>query len=101
MCLLFDLGVALNESPIGLAAYLLEKYSTGTDPSWRVLPEGGLQDKYQLTDLLDIIMMYWLSGSVTSSMRLYSETFYFKQYKLHLAEYVVTISVIFKDFLPD
>ena len=36
------LGLSLNDSPIGLAAYILEKFSTWTNKSWRDLPDGGL-----------------------------------------------------------
>lgn len=73
-CQLITSGVALRDSPIALAAYILEKFSTWTNPSWKSLPDGGLLKKYKLEDLLDNIMIYWLTGSATSSMRLYSET---------------------------
>lgn len=36
-------GVALNDSPLGLLAYLLEKFSTWTNPEFRHLPDGGLE----------------------------------------------------------
>ncbi|KAL1131024.1 hypothetical protein AAG570_012262 [Ranatra chinensis] len=67
-------GVALTDSPAGLAAYILEKFSTWTNPSWRSKPDGGL-NHYNKVNLLDNIMIYWVSGSITSSMRLYSEAF--------------------------
>jgi hypothetical protein len=35
-------GVALNDSPIGLLAYILEKFSTWTNPGFRSLPDGGV-----------------------------------------------------------
>ena len=35
-------GVALNDSPIGLMAYLLEKFSGLTNKQYRSLPDGGL-----------------------------------------------------------
>ncbi|XP_067009252.2 juvenile hormone epoxide hydrolase 1 isoform X2 [Anabrus simplex] len=67
-------GIALQSSPAGLAAYILEKFSTWTNPDWRSLPDGGLTKKFSLTDLLDNVMIYWITGSITTSMRLYSET---------------------------
>jgi juvenile hormone epoxide hydrolase len=77
-------GVALRDSPVGLAAYILEKFSTWTDKRWRSLPDGGLTRKYKLTDLLDNVMIYWVTGSITTSMRLYSETFSKAQFALQL-----------------
>lgn len=73
--MLCSTGVALTNSPIGLAAYILEKYSTWTNPAYRNQKDGGLTEKYSMEDLLDNIMIYWLSGNVASSMRLYSEVF--------------------------
>lgn len=64
----------MTDSPIGLAAYILEKFSTGTDKAFRKLPNGGL-DKYKEDDLLDNVMIYYFTKSITSAMRLYSETF--------------------------
>lgn len=63
------------DSPVGLAAYILEKFSTWTNKEWRDLPDGGLTKKYNLTELLDNIMIYWDSRCITTSMRLYAETF--------------------------
>ncbi|CAH1183113.1 unnamed protein product [Phaedon cochleariae] len=68
-------GVALRESPVGLAAYILEKFTTLTNPSWKDLEDGGLHKKFTITKLLDNIMIYWVTRSITTSMRLYSETF--------------------------
>jgi juvenile hormone epoxide hydrolase len=35
-------GVSLNDSPIGLLAYILEKFSTWTNPGFRSMPDGGI-----------------------------------------------------------
>ncbi len=35
-------GMALNDSPAGLAAFILEKFSTWTNRKWRDLDDGGL-----------------------------------------------------------
>ncbi|XP_049789742.1 juvenile hormone epoxide hydrolase 1-like [Schistocerca nitens] len=77
-------GTALQTSPVGLAAYILEKFSTWTDASWRSLPDGGLTKKYSLTDLLDNVMIYWVTNSITTSVRLYSESFTRAQLALKL-----------------
>lgn len=36
-------GCGLNSSPVGLAAYILEKFSTWTDMKNRDLVDGGLE----------------------------------------------------------
>ncbi|KAG5831467.1 hypothetical protein ANANG_G00304020, partial [Anguilla anguilla] len=66
-------GCGLNDSPVGLAAYLLEKFSTWTDFQNRSLEDGGLERKYSLDDLLTNVMLYWTTGSIVSSMRFYKE----------------------------
>lgn len=81
---LYFTGVALRDSPIGLAAYILEKFSTWTNSDWRKLEDGGLQLKYDMADLLDNVMIYWVTASITSSMRLYSETFNKNHYNVGL-----------------
>lgn len=87
MLCVFYPGVALRDSPAGLAAYILEKFSTWTDPENRQLANGGLTKKFRLTDLLDNIMIYWVSDSITTSVRLYSETFTAAERALNLDRY--------------
>ncbi|KAJ8938570.1 hypothetical protein NQ314_011429 [Rhamnusium bicolor] len=78
------IGVALRDSPVGLAAYILEKFTTWTDPTWKDLEDGGLTKKFTITNLLDNVMIYWVTRSITTSMRLYSETFNKAQFGLQL-----------------
>ncbi|KFU87477.1 Epoxide hydrolase 1, partial [Chaetura pelagica] len=77
-------GCGLNDSPVGLAAYILEKFSTWTDLEFHNLEDGGLERqvfplrpfwmrKFNLDDLLTNIMIYWMSGCIVSSMRFYKE----------------------------
>lgn len=68
-------GRALNDSPVGLAAYILEKFSTWTNRDFRSLEDGGLTRKFSLDDLLTNVMIYWTSGCIVSSMRFYKENF--------------------------
>lgn len=68
-------GSALTDSPAGLAAYILEKFSTWTNPEFRRAYDGNLLKKFSLTHLLDNVMIYWATESVTTSMRVYAETF--------------------------
>ncbi|KAM9355798.1 epoxide hydrolase 1 [Pholidichthys leucotaenia] len=68
-------GRGLNDSPVGLAAYILEKFSTWTNRDFRNLEDGGLTRKFSLDDLLTNVMIYWTSGCIVSSMRFYKENF--------------------------
>lgn len=66
-------GCGLNNDPVGLAAYILEKFSTWTDPAFRNLDNGGLERKYSLDELLTNVMIYWVTSSIVPSMRFYKE----------------------------
>uniref|UniRef100_A0A8D0GQ96 Epoxide hydrolase n=1 Tax=Sphenodon punctatus TaxID=8508 RepID=A0A8D0GQ96_SPHPU len=66
-------GCGLNDSPVGLAAYILEKFSTWTDHGFRDLEDGGLERKYNMDDLLTNVMIYWVTGCMVSAMRFYKE----------------------------
>lgn len=68
-------GTALNDSPIGLAAYILEKFSTWTNVENRARRDGGLTKKFSRDELLTIVMIYWLNGNIVSSQRFYREYF--------------------------
>lgn len=66
-------GCGVNDSPVGLAAWILEKFSSWADLKNRDLEDGGLERKFSLDDLLTNVMIYWTTGSITSSMRFYKE----------------------------
>uniref|UniRef100_A0A8C9TJA7 Epoxide hydrolase n=1 Tax=Scleropages formosus TaxID=113540 RepID=A0A8C9TJA7_SCLFO len=66
-------GCGVNSSPVGLASYLLEKFSTWTDFKNRDLEDGGLERKFTLDDLLTNVMIYWTTGTIVTSMRFYKE----------------------------
>uniref|UniRef100_A0A914CS32 Epoxide hydrolase n=1 Tax=Acrobeloides nanus TaxID=290746 RepID=A0A914CS32_9BILA len=68
-------GVGLNDSPIGLLAYILEKFSGWTNPLFKSLDDGGLERKFTKDELITIIMIYWLNGNIVSSQRYYKEYF--------------------------
>jgi len=67
------IGTALAYSPVGLAAYILEKFSTWTNANYRERDDGGFEQDFSLDHLLDNIMVYYMSNSITSSVRLYKE----------------------------
>lgn len=69
------IGVALQNNPVGLAAYIIEKFSTWTNGEYRNLADGGLEKYFTLDSLLDNIMLYYLTNSITTSVRIYKESF--------------------------
>lgn len=81
-------GAALRESPVGLAAYILEKFITWTNPSFKNQLDGGLKLKYDFDKLLDNVMIYWVSDSITTSVRLYSESLGSNHMSLGLEKFV-------------
>jgi len=66
-------GVALNTSPLGLAAYIVEKFATFDMGENVAFPDGRLHERFTLDELIDNVMIYWWTGSITSSMRFYKE----------------------------
>ena len=68
-------GIALNCSPLGLAAYILEKFSTWTRRNNRLYKNGNILEHYEKDDLITNIMIYWITNSITTSMRFYKENF--------------------------
>jgi pimeloyl-ACP methyl ester carboxylesterase len=59
------LGYALNDSPAGLAAWILEKWRSWSDCG------GDLESRFSRDFLLTVVTLYWVTGSITSSMRDY------------------------------
>ncbi|KAF8056825.1 epoxide hydrolase [Scenedesmus sp. PABB004] len=62
------LAYALQDSPVGLAAWILEKFRTWSDCGGD--PDAALSKDEMLTN----ICIYWFGGRIASSMRLYKET---------------------------
>ena len=73
MCLNYVLAFGLNDSPVGLAAYILEKFCVWTNTEYLDLPDGGLTKKFTMDELLTNIMIYWTTGTIGSSVRFYKE----------------------------
>jgi len=61
------LGYGLNDSPAGLAAWIVEKFRTWTDC------HGDVESRISKDDLLTNITLYWVTETATSSARLYRE----------------------------
>jgi hypothetical protein len=57
----------LNDSPAGLAAWLVEKYRGWADC------DGEVERRFTRDELLTHVMLYWVTGTIHSSMRFYYE----------------------------
>jgi pimeloyl-ACP methyl ester carboxylesterase len=78
------IGYSLVDSPAGLAAWMVEKFRSWTDPtallggspeSFPVLdPRGGPERALDRDRMLDDITLYWLTGTGASAARLYWES---------------------------
>jgi pimeloyl-ACP methyl ester carboxylesterase len=61
------LGYALNDSPAGLAAWILEKWRSWSDC------HGDLESAFSKDFLLTVVTLYWVTSTITSSMRDYHD----------------------------
>ncbi|MGB4246285.1 MAG: epoxide hydrolase family protein [Pseudohongiellaceae bacterium] len=64
-------GVGLNDSPAGLAAWIVEKFHGWSDID-RTIPNG-LEQKFTKDEMLTNISIYWFNQAATSSARIYYE----------------------------
>ena len=53
----------------------MEKFSTWTNPEYKNRDDGGLLEKFTMDELLDNLMVYWVTNSIVTSQRLYAEHF--------------------------
>jgi pimeloyl-ACP methyl ester carboxylesterase len=61
------LAYSLTDSPAGLAAWLLEKFFAWSDG------HDELTDRFDLDELLTNVSVYWFSGNVAATLRMYEE----------------------------
>jgi len=62
------LAYGLSDSPIGLAAWIIEKFREWSDCG------GDVERAFTLDALLTNVIIYWATGTAGSSMRLYAES---------------------------
>jgi pimeloyl-ACP methyl ester carboxylesterase len=58
-------AVGLNDSPAGLAAWIVEKLRAWSDC------DGDVERRFTKDEILTNVMIYWLTGTIGSSMRMY------------------------------
>jgi pimeloyl-ACP methyl ester carboxylesterase len=61
------LAYGLSDSPVGLAAWILDKWRDWTDC------DGDLRNRFTFDELLTIVTLYWLTGTIGTSFRFYRE----------------------------
>ena len=61
------LAYGLNDSPTGLAAWIVEKYRTWSDC------DGDVERRFTKDELLTTVTIYWATESISSSTRMYKE----------------------------
>jgi pimeloyl-ACP methyl ester carboxylesterase len=59
------LGYALDDSPVGLLAWLVDKYRSWSDCG------GDVESRFTRFELLTYASLYWFTGTIASSMSLY------------------------------
>ena len=62
------LSYGLNDSPAGLAAWIVEKWRSWSDCG------GDVESRYTKDELLSNVTIYWVTGTINSSCRLYYES---------------------------
>ena len=65
------LGYGLNDSPVGLAAWIVEKFRAWSDC------HGDVERRFSKDELLSTIMIYWATETITTSIRDYFDTRWF------------------------
>ncbi len=63
-----SLAFGLNDSPVGLAAWIVEKWRAWSDCG------GDILSRFTMDELLTTISIYWFTQSIGSSMRMYYES---------------------------
>lgn len=61
------LAYGLSDSPVGLAAWIIEKFRSWSDCN------GDLQNSYSMDELITNVMIYWLSNTIGTSAQMYFE----------------------------
>jgi len=87
-------GIGLNDSPAGLAAWILEKWRSWTDCG------GDLDAKFGRDFLLTMLTIYWATGSITSSLRDYYDNRWF-QVTPGFVEVPTAFAVFAHEFVPE
>jgi len=87
------LAYGLTDSPAGQAAWILEKFQAWTDC------DGDPETLFSRDELLDNLMVYWVTASAASSARLYWESFGKGRRALHRVDIPTGVAVFPKEIV--
>jgi microsomal epoxide hydrolase len=76
------ISYALSDSPVGLAGWIVEKFRAWSDC------DGEIEKSYTKDELLTNIMIYWVTGTISSSARLYLEDAFQSAPQLSVGQYI-------------
>ncbi|VIO76469.1 Soluble epoxide hydrolase [Bradyrhizobium ivorense] len=87
------LGYGLTDSPSGQAAWILEKFWAWTDC------DGHPENILSRDELLDNVMLYWVTATAASSARLYWESFGARKRTVHRVSVPTGVAVFPKEIV--
>ncbi len=61
------LSYGLNDSPVGLAGWIIEKFNSWSDNG------GDIENSFTKDELITNVMIYWVTQTINSSVRTYAE----------------------------
>ena len=76
------ISYALSDSPVGLAGWFVEKFRAWSDC------DGEIEKSYTKDELLTNTMIYWVTGTISSSARLYLEDAFQSAPQLSVGQYI-------------
>ncbi len=90
------LAYELNDSPVGLAAWIVDRFRVWSDC------DGDLERSYSKDELLTNIMIYWVTETINSSIRGYYEEAHTPSLQSgQRIDVPAGLAIFLKDFPPD
>jgi pimeloyl-ACP methyl ester carboxylesterase len=87
------LAHSLNDSPVGLAAWIVEKFRAWSDSN------GNVESRFSKDELITNLMVYWVTGTAPASVRMYYD-FVREPLKAGRVERPVGMLMSTKDLFP-
>ncbi len=88
------LAFGLNDSPVGLAAWIIEKFRTWSDC------DGNVEKRFTKDELLANLTIYWATETISSSIRLYYENAHNQEASWGRVEVPTAMAMLPKDLFP-
>lgn len=88
------LAYGLNDSPAGLAAWMVEKFRAWSDC------DGNVEKRFTKDELLTNITIYWVTQTINSSIRIYYEELHNPPASFERSEVPTAVAIFPKDITP-